>query len=312
MMWAPPTRIGHEYSRSITSKISEYFGIEGDVEFLDVDTRDDSRMYVDPAAIRLSVPAVREADVAVYSLDTYFGCVASGVMSRDPMVRARTRRLLCRFSEPWETRLGLSVAGCSGHGGADDVGTWIWRVLNGNAAALLEVGVLARLEHLPMFIEGIGGDITSDITTRVIYEALALFTQRMLDKYPSLTVSVRSHVARHWDPEAQDWIDREVRLPVADGRPLLLVPREWATSSLLTSGSRFYSTTVLGFVQAERTVILPSGKVDKPTKRELRASGTVPMGRATNIEVTMRAMSNTVDLVRQFESFVETKYRSAA
>ncbi|NKZ98797.1 hypothetical protein GTA26_25790 [Rhodococcus hoagii] len=61
----------------------------------------------------------------------------------------RGLRLLQRFVEPWETRLGLAKSGFSGHGGAEDVGSWIWQALNNDIYALIAVGKLKQIEDLP-------------------------------------------------------------------------------------------------------------------------------------------------------------------
>ncbi|MBM4497005.1 hypothetical protein GS426_19965 [Rhodococcus hoagii] len=72
----------------------------------------------------------------------------------------RGLRLLQRFVEPWETRLGLAKSGFSGHGGAETSGSWIWQALNNDIYALIAVGKLKQIEDLPLFIEGIDKDIT--------------------------------------------------------------------------------------------------------------------------------------------------------
>ena len=88
--------------------------------------------------------------------------------------------LLQHFEEPRETRLGYAAAGFSGHGGAAEVGTWIWEALTTELEALLRVGILTQIEDLPLFVEGLAEDITSDLTTRIIFEPLSKFTASMV------------------------------------------------------------------------------------------------------------------------------------
>ncbi|GAA4676660.1 hypothetical protein GCM10023197_35610 [Gordonia humi] len=145
-----------------------------------------------------------------------------------------------------------------------------------------------------------------------MFDALAEFTHRMMDKYPVLRASASIHRARCWDSERRDWVTRDLYLPHVGGKPLLLVPEEWATGNLLMSAGRFYSTTVLSYVQGEYTSVGVNGRLNKPTKRALRDGGAAPVGRVTNIETTMRAMANTLDLVAEFESFVASKHGQAA
>ena len=53
----------------------------------------------------------------------------------------------------------------AGHDRAHEVGTWIWDSLTTDVEALVRVGVLRHLEYLPLFVQGVDRDITSDITT---------------------------------------------------------------------------------------------------------------------------------------------------
>ncbi|MBM4490615.1 hypothetical protein GS471_22010 [Rhodococcus hoagii] len=161
--------------------ITVHYGITGPVPFLDVDTTVDNKWFVDPHAIRLHGDVDPFAEKANKCTETFFDEVLHCMSHGTPQ---RGLRLLQRFVEPWETRLGLAKSGFSGHGGAEDVGSWIWQALNNDIYALIAVGKLKQIEDLPLFIEGIDKDITSDITTRIIFEALADFTAHMIDTYP--------------------------------------------------------------------------------------------------------------------------------
>lgn len=81
----------------------------------------------------------------------------------------------------------MSATGFRGHGGAEVVGSWIWEALNNDVEALVRVGVLKQIEDLPLFVGGVDRDITSDITTRIIFEPLGRFTEHMLNTYPQFT-----------------------------------------------------------------------------------------------------------------------------
>ena len=108
--------------------------------------------------------------------------------------------------------------------------------LRTDAQGLLNVGIFHMLEELPVFVDGVGADVTSDLTTRIIFEPLALFTRKMLTEYPQLTSgnhkteTIRRNV---WDSQAKTWMEKEFLLPVADNHPLLLVPRNWARASVV-------------------------------------------------------------------------------
>ncbi|WZU36148.1 hypothetical protein Rruber_05661 (plasmid) [Rhodococcus ruber] len=288
--------------------ITHVYGIRGPVPFLDVDVNVDNRWFLDPRAIRLhgrTDPfSARANECTETFFDEVLDCAAWGDTPRG-------LRLLQQFREPWETRLGLAKSGFSGHGGADDVGSWMWTALNENLRAFIVVGILRELEELPLFIEGIDKDITSDITTRIVFDALAAFTTHMVDLYPEFTAGVHrlgTVSCQAWDPAVRDWTVRAFELPMAAGKPLLLVPKSWARQTLLMSASRYYETKVLGYAQLERAVRLSTGKLVKTPKVQLKKVPGLERGRVTNLEVTRRAHENNDNLIAQFKQFVDMKW----
>jgi len=287
--------------------ISAYYGITDPIPFIDVEISSDNRLYVDPHAIRLRKSAPPFADHALRCLDTFTKQVTDSIITGTAASRARGEQLLQRFAEPWETRLGMSRRGFRGHGGAEVVGTWIWDVLNNDVEALVRLNVLKQLEDLPLFVEGIDRDITSDITTRIVFDALAQFTAHVVGKYPQFTAGehrVDTFVKQIWSPDALDWVEAELTLPVAQGRALLLVPNAWARRTLLMSAGRYYETTVLSFAQLEQAVLGSNGKLIKTPKDQLKKQPGLGRGRSTNLAVTMRAFENGQDILAAFKAFV--------
>lgn len=290
------------------AQITKHYGISDPVPFLDVDISFDNRMFVDPHAIRLHGTSDRFASHANACTESYFGEVASCVFVND---EHRGLKLLQCFPEPWETRLGLAKRGFNGHGGADDVGFWIWRALKTDMNALLHVGVLQQIEDLPLFIEGIDRDITSDITTRIVFEALAEFTAHMIDVYPQFTAGSHRIVTvqcQIWDVVNREWTSKSFQLPLADGKVLLLVPSNWARPTLLMSATRYYETSVLSYAQLERAVRSSAGKLLKTPKDRLMAVPGLGRGRGTNLTVTHRAHAKNDDLLASFKQFVDMKW----
>jgi len=123
-------------------------------------------------------------------MTTFFDEIVECVISPKRAETERGRRLLRHFHEPKETRLGMSQEGVNGHGGADDVGAAIWKALSTNAKALIKVGILECVEDIPIFVYGVDKDITSDLTTRIIFDPLAKFTNAMMKKYPQFTQEI--------------------------------------------------------------------------------------------------------------------------
>jgi hypothetical protein len=255
-------------------------------------------------------PFARQAKNCMTSFfDEVVDCIVSPGKSR----KQSGLDLLQHFHEPKETRLGLAKRGFNGHGGADFVGNWIWEALTTEAKALIEVGVLKRVEHLPLFVEGIDKDITSDVTTRIIFEPLARFTKAMVQKYPQFT-SGRNKTdffrRQVWNVAGKEWIEKDLELPVAREKPLLLLPKHWARPQLLMFAGRYYETLVLTHVQEQLGAINPkTGKLEADSKKVLKRKRKFRRGRPTIVRITEEARASEEDLVDRFRVFVEDKYK---
>lgn len=289
--------------------VSMFYGLSGPLPFVDVDVDRDNHLYLDPHAIRLSHSPAPFAAQAVQCMDTFFNEVTQCIIDGTPQRLARGESLLQRFTEPWETRLGMSAEGFFGHGGADEIGSLIWETLNGDVEALVRIGVLHQLEDIPLFVEGVDRDITSDLTTRIVYSALSAFTNAMMERFPALDATAGTFLMQMWDVDECEWVERAVRLPVAAGRPLLLVPKEWARRNLLMSATRYYETSVLSFAQLEQAVVAADGRVLKTPKDKLQKQADLARGRGTIIRVTARAIANRHDLLAEFKQFVAGRFR---
>lgn len=293
-------------------RITDYYGIVGPVPFADIHTDNDNQLYLDPRAIRLAPAPRGQAAHAEQCLDTFAFEVLDSVLAASSTGRRRGKHLLQQFTEPWETRLGMSRSGFHGHGGACVIGDRIWDTLANDLEALIRFGLLAQIEDLPLFIKGVDKDITSDTTTRIVYSELARFTAEMLDQFPEFTTeghqtaTVQKQV---WSPTAREWALTEMQLPIVNGKELLLVPAGWTRSTLLMSARRFYETSVLSFVQSEQEAAGLDGGLLLTPKKQLKRRPGLAFSRNTNITVTLRAYENDSDLIGVFKSFVSSRWR---
>lgn len=291
--------------------VTQYYGINTSVPFADVNVYDDTELFVDAFAIRMGLGPTTFGAAANFCTETFFDEVTRCAVSGNAARQRRGLELLQQFEEPRETRLGLSEFGCNGHGGADGVGQDIWDVLTGDAVALVEVGVLKRIEELPLFVAGVGNDITSDLTTRVIFQPLVDFTNDMVSSIPALSgkTGMRSVVRQVWDPTAVAWADKRVSLPTVDGKPLLLVPQAWVRHNLTLNATRFYDTSLLSHVQSERSVRARDGRLLKTPKDRLRIETDLKRSYETIIRVVEEAYGkNHSNLVEEFRRFAQERY----
>lgn len=290
--------------------VKQYYGITGDVPFLDVAVDIDNRMFVDPFKIRMGLGPPSFARAANSCTSSFFDEITGAVVSSTAAKRARGLDLLQHFEEPRETRLGMSKTGFDGHGGADGVGQDIWDTLDGDAAVLVRVGVLHQIEDIPMFVPGIDKDITSDLTTRIIFGPLVDFTNDCVVKFPQLAggTGIQSFTRQVWDPVSLAWASRSVNLPTVDGRALVLVPKEWTTRHLLLNATRLYKTELLSHVQLERAVRTPKGKLLKTPKDRLEQDPLLHRGYDTIIRVVEEAHGKGTDIVENFKRWARQRY----
>jgi len=293
------------------AQITQYYGIDGPVEFADIDVSVDNRKFLDPHAIRLAQSPQPFVAAANRATSSFFSHVSHCAMSGDAKLRAQGLEMLQHFEEPWETRLGLASEGFRGHGGARDVGSWIWNALTSDVEALLRIGLLQQIEDLPLFVGGVDRDITSDITTRIVFDQLAAFTADMLLKHPEIVNGkhqTRRFSRQVWDSDNLSWHKRTMELPLAEGKPLLLVPSGWVRPTLLMSAGRYYETSVLTWAQLEQAVTSRDGKLLTTPKDVLRKQTGLIRGRSTNLRLTLRADANGEDLLQTFRQFVDSRH----
>lgn len=172
---------------------------------------------------------------------------------------------------------------------------------------------LSRLEDLALFVSGVGKDLTSDMTTRVIFGELIQYTQEMMQAYPSLAAGAVRRTVRIWDTRAIAWTAQEVTLPYADGKQLVLIPVEWTRGNLLMASRSFYNRKATETLQEEQTVqqghvkMVPSKRLLKeqhPEVKKLNGSQTVAYLRdhGRNLVEEFRA-----DVDRDFEAMTSAE-----
>lgn len=226
-------------------KISHYFGLnksQFELDFVDVATETDTKLFVDPFALSLRTdPWGREAHALLLR---YFERLLEAIREG----RAGTAiELLSHLSEPNETRLGLSSGMAQGAGiGPVQANQLFFALANSEA---VKTGFLTSLAECELMIPQIGNDKISDLTTNVIRKKLAEYTQQQCDLHGIATVPVA--VGPHFSEVTQDWESEYHALPIVDGEPILFVPKSLVRRSPAYSHQNYYRHHVLNFLRAE-------------------------------------------------------------
>lgn len=288
-------------------RVAERFGITGPVEFVDVHVEKDNRLYVDPSAIRNGAKAGDPWSRGAYAtLVGFFDALLGHI--RTPATHGAGRAMLTEFHEPKETRLGMSASGFDGSGAARELGERIWEAIVTNPLCLLQVPILRRVEHLPLFVDGINNDRVSDLTSRIIFANLVDFTRDQMRKHPQIAPGPPREY-QVWDSMTNTWSTAVFSLPdagTAKVQPLLLVPKRAVYYGLRMNPTGYWNVPVLGAVQASEAVRRRDGRVDKPTKKRLKERETLEDIRPTNQRWTEREWElNHEDLLQRYEEYID-------
>ena len=274
--------------------VTQAFGLPTPTPFLDVLVDTDTPFVLDPSAVRNSRHPL--ASRAQDCLRSFFTEV---LRCRDSAVQAdqlRGCQLLEALHEPNETRLGLTEDGTQGKAFGPEMGRRLWEALQ---TPICRSAALSRLEDLPLFVPGVGKDLTSDLTTRVIFAVLIEYTQEMMKIYPSLAASAVTLPVRLWDPLNLEWYEEDVCLPFAFGKQLLVIPLEWTNGDVRMAPVPFYNHKATQTLQVEQTVTHNGVKM-KPSKRQLRKQ---------NPDVKKLNSAQTVTYLRDYERNLVQEFR---
>lgn len=295
--------LGISVTRRLLLRVSANYGISLPVPFVDVHLEKDNRLFIDPSAIRNGRDALsREAHRLIVGFFTEVLRLRASSKASDHRLG---QALLNNLHEPNQTRLGMSAVGVGGkafgRGLADD----LWDVLGTNPAA--RAAVLTRLEHLPVFIEGVGPDLISDLSTRIIFDLLVDFTSDMMATYPSLAVGATVSSADIYDPATQMWTPKSIRLPLVAPHQLLLIPKAWVYWRLLMEPNPFYNRFATATIQQERGTYDNKGRLQGPSKKAL--NNEFSDHRELNTEQAVKyKLEQRRNLVTEYQAFVDGNF----
>lgn len=158
------------------------------------------------------------------------------------------KAVLSNLKEPKETGLGYGTSARRGRGVSGGKAIDLYYSLSQSRAA--KTGLLTDLGEFDLFIEGIGPDGLSDITTNIIKRPLIEYTQKQCELW---NIPMRDDVAipRIWNVARGEWESGHYRLPILDGAPLLLIPKSSVRRQMTLNSQEFYSDFVLDYLEQE-------------------------------------------------------------
>ena len=227
-------------------RVSEFYNLgkkQPSLEFLDVDVKNDTRLFVNARAIRNLKSDF--GDHCTDLLQDFFNELIQAIRSgRDQ----RALELLSHLREPNETHLGLSTGQSDGRGLGSEKAKQIWRSFKHSKA--VKTGLLEDLEDTVLLIDGISNDILSDIITNIIRGPLITYTQMICHAY-SIPMEMEVSSGPVWNLNSKHWEVDFVELPMPKDEKLLLLPKSIVRLSGDYNVSEYYRHYILEKLKEE-------------------------------------------------------------
>lgn len=271
------------------TRVSEYYRLgrtQPTLDFVDVDVRDDVRVFLDPRAFRLLQSDWGEQCRDL--LQSFFAEVLATISTGDS---ARTRMLMSKLREPNETHLGFSTGASRGHGLGRESGQSVADALSASRAA--RTGLLQDLEDTVLLVPRVGHDVVSDITTNVLRGPLIAYTRQQANLHGIPTAQVASGPV--WNPAGASWEEAFVDLPVPHHRKLLLVPKALVRHRMDFDKDEYYGDYLIPMLQDEELGRASSELVEmlkrgpRVTKKAIKAKYGTSKDAVAELTATHRA-----------------------
>jgi len=226
-------------------RISERFDLgvnQYGLDFVDIDPNLDTPLYLSPHV--LSSRNDKWSKDANYTIRSFFQFIINQLRANNYDVALEVFQNL---REPSETCLGLSESGTSGSGiGAEYAEDILDSIVESRA---VQTGLIQDLEDTIIFVEGVGKDRMSDMTTNIIREHLIKYTCEQCDLWDIPMTDDIPH-GLVWSTERNTWIDKIDRALIVDDKRILLVPKSIVTRATIFTPNRYYNLPVISFLQA--------------------------------------------------------------
>lgn len=266
--------------------ISEYYHLnrtQPTLDFVDIDIKGDTRVFIDPHALRTLGTEWSEDCVAL--VQSYFKTVIAAIRQGK---HHQARILLGYLREPNETHLGFSQNRAKGRAIGKESAIRVWQALSRSEA--VKSGLLEDLEDTILLVEGIDCDIISDITTNIIREPLIRYSQDMSMYYgiPLQEGIISGHL---WNPSTKDWYSTAVSLPKTPFGKLVLVPKLIVRKVMDYNSDEYFRDYIIEYLReveikanTELVHLLKNGTLRVTQKDIITKYGS---GKQVNIKQTM-------------------------
>jgi hypothetical protein len=231
-------------------KLSKRFNLsktQFELDFVDIDTDIDTRLFVDPYLLGLRPDRWSiKASNSVRSFFAHFLDLVRQGKEREAF------ELFSHLHEPNETCLGLSSGKPRGNGIGSEDAKKLFESIMGSKA--IRSGKITDLEDFRLFIPGIGKDKVSDMTTNLIREGLIAYTQAQC-KLHGIPLTPGVSAGPIWDASRKKWTFSHEDTLLVEGKKILLTPKGIVSYSKAYAPENYYNKHVLEYLQHEHIKI---------------------------------------------------------
>lgn len=114
----------------------------------------------------------------------------------------------------------------------------------------VQTGLLSDLGEAELFIEGIGADKISDLTSNIIRMPLLQYTKEQAELW-GMPLTDDVPLAPVWDTNRDDWVQAPRQTIVVSGAPVLLVPKYAVRRQLTLNSQEFYNHHMVEYLRQE-------------------------------------------------------------
>jgi len=207
------------------------------IDFVDVDTDRDHRLFIDPTLIEAQNDEWCKESTRVMA--SFFRVLVKACIKKDTDT---LETLLDNAHEPNETHLGFSVGKPFGKGSKSDSLVEIFM----RATNLVS---LNGASDLCLFLNNFDQDRMSDLLTNVLRKQLYLFTIEQAHKYKVELQSEEQDMGSCWNPDTEQWERLVVNPLMENGKVVLLVPKWIVRKIYVSSVGRYIQRQVLQAMQ---------------------------------------------------------------
>jgi hypothetical protein len=227
-------------------RISKIFNLtksQYELDFVDIDINHDLPLFLDP--YYLSLKRDNWSTKASLTVKSFFQKIID-LIRRGKDKEAR--KLMQYLGEPNETCLGLSQGRPQGRGVGPEQAEAIFQSLLKSKA--VKTGLVEDLEDCHIFVDNIGKDKISDMTTNIIKKHLIEYT---IAQCALWGIDLKKNVPSgyYWNRETAEWENVYTEYLVVKSRKILLVPKGVVSYSDSYTPQKYYQHFVLNFLKHE-------------------------------------------------------------